>query len=997
MDGMVRARQTAGTAVAGRRLIEDWLPIAALGEESMRERRFSLAGNALPPNNSLHVWWARRPLIASRAAILASVLPANTDRGRFTRALGILGDPIAARDLIATARRTGERIPDPYTWPRAFRHSLTNSDRAWLASILDETFPTVLDPTAGGGSIPFEAARLGLPTLANDLNPVATLIMRATVEWPMRHGTVLRPAFDKLARQFRTRLGERLAWAFPQHRAPDEVDTTYLWARTVRCPHCDGLVPLSPNWRLAPDGTGVQLVPHLGTGPGDAARRCTFVIVANPAQHAPGTVTDGDGLCPFGDCGRVMDGDSIKAQAQAGGMGEQLFAVVFKRRVETRTKSGKPGRDKWERGYRAPRPEDDNSEAIAARLAEKMEEWEALDYVPSEDIGDLSNYDRGHRMYGLEKWRDFFSPRQFLGHVTSVEIYNELLAEQTRVSDADELTKTAFTYLALAFDKLIDYNSRMTRWHSIREVVVNTFDSHNFAHRWSFTEMAPLVTGLGYDWVIGQVGKCVEELVELAQPGSFATDLLISRVAVVAPPVTITCGPGDTLSHIADATVDVVVMDPPYYDNVMYAELSDFFYVWLKRTAGQVVPELFTRRLTDKDAEAVANPAKFAGQKGAKALAGRDYQERMARIFAECRRVLRPDGVMTLMFTHKATGAWDALTTGLMEANFAITASWPVNTEAEGSLHIKDKSAANSTVFLVCRPRPDVDGNAPVQYWEDVEPLVAEAVRRRVGEFQAAGIGGVDLYLACFGPALEEFSRHWPLRRGTPRPAPEARRRQKQAELFPGEWDPYAATPEDALDAARREVKRWRLDALSRRRGRAELDPLCSFFVLAWDAFKAPVFPYDEGLRLARAVGVDLDRQVVGTLAEKKGSDLLLWDSGKRAAKGALGEASGVRSMMDALHGVAHAVRSRSLAAGRDAAERAGLLGDTAFQHALALALEVLPVGRAAGAPLGSDLGAASSDFEALESLRRLAFADTVAVPEQLALPLGTVEAGAAE
>ena len=125
-------------------------------------------------------------------------------------------------------------------------------------------------------------------------------------------------------------------------------------------------------------------------------------------------------------------------------------------------------------------------------------------------------------------------------------------------------------------------------------------------------------------------------------------------------------------------------MDPPYYDNVMYAELSDFFYVWLKRTAGHVFPELFRRKLTDKENEAVANPARFAGQSGAKALAGRDYQQRMAAIFAECRRVLKADGVMTLMFTHKATGAWDALTTGLIEAGFVITASWPVNTEAEG-------------------------------------------------------------------------------------------------------------------------------------------------------------------------------------------------------------------------------------------------------------------------------------------------------------------------
>jgi hypothetical protein len=739
---------------------------------------------------------------------------------------------------------------------------------------------------------------------------------------------------------------------------------------------------------LAPDGTGVRLHPHLGTGPGDTARRCTVEVVQRADQHAKGTVADGDGTCPFPDCGRVIDGDEIKRQAQAGGMGEQLLVVVFKRRVETKTKTGKRGRDKWERGYRAPRLEDDNSAEVAKRLAEKMEEWQALDFVPSEHIGDLSNYDRGHRMYGVNKWSDLFNPRQLLGHTTGVEVFRELLAEREAKGTLDEVTTAAFVYLALGMDKMADYNSRMTRWHSIREVMVNTFDSHNFAHRWAYAEMTPLVAGIGYDWVVGQVAKCIGELVTLTRPDAAEEGRLIRTASAVAlPSVTITCKSGDTLDHIDNASIDVVVMDPPYYDNVMYAELSDFFYVWLKRTAGQVVPELFTRRLTDKDNEAVANSAKFEGQKGAKALAGRDYQQRMARIFEECRRVLKPNGIMTLMFTHKATGAWDALTKGLMQAGFIITASWPINTEAEGSLHIKDKSAANSTIFLVCRPRLAALPNTEAEYWEDVEPLVAAAVRRRVEEFQKAGIGGVDLYLACFGPALEEYSRHWPLKRGTPRPTPEAKRRQRQTALFEEEWDPYAVTPEDALDAARREVKRWRLEALGQKQGRAELDPLTSFFVLAWDSFRAPVFPYDEALRLARAVGVDLDSQVVGVLAEKKGSDLLLWDSGKRAAKASLGAPDGSRAMIDALHHAAHSARTKTLAAAKEALEKRGLLGEASFRLALQLVLEVLPVSRAfSGVTLDGDVGAASNDFEALENLRRLALSDDVPAPEQLKL-----------
>ena len=753
------------------RLIERWLPIAALGEESVRERR---SMTALPPTYYLHVWWARRPLVSSRAAVLASLLPADADREKFMHVLGIHGDPVAARNAIDRARRARVRVDNPYGYDRAFGYLLDQSDRAWLRSTLGDSIKgiAVLDPTAGGGSIPFETIRMGFASLANDLNPVASLIMKATVEWPSAYSHDVRERFDDLATDWRRRIEDRLSTSFPQRDLPDRVDLTYLWARTITCPYCDGLVPLSPNWRLAPDGTGVRLKPELGSGLGSDGRICSFEIVQSAKEQSGGTVARGDGTCPYSDCGRVIDGDEIKRQAQAGQMGEQLFAVVYKDRVEKRLKSGKRGKDKWVRGYRSPRPEDDNGTEIKARLDEKLLEWEALDIVPSESFPEISNDDRPIQ-YGMPLWRDLFSSRQLLCHGTSVEVFREMLDADRAEGKLNEVRQAAYGYLALSLDKLRDYNSRMTRWHVNREVMVNTFDRHDFSFKWSYAEMAPLIVGLGYDWAIGQTTKCIDELVALVRSEAKGnTGGLFDEANAaeyIPPPVTITCKPGDSLDHIEDGSIDVVVMDPPYYDNVMYAELSDFFYVWLKRTAGHVFPELFRRHLTDKDNEAVANPAKFRDQKGAGALARRDYQERMASIFAECRRTLKPDGVMTLMFTHKATGAWDALTKGLMEAGFAITASWPINTEAEGSLHIKNKAAANSTVFLVCRPRiGDFEAEQDL-YWEDVEPRIAKAVRTRVKEFQAAGITGVDLYLASFGPALEEFSRHWPLKRGTPR------------------------------------------------------------------------------------------------------------------------------------------------------------------------------------------------------------------------------------
>ncbi len=601
----------------------------------------------------------------------------------------------------------------------------------------------------------------------------------------------------------------------------------------------------------------------------------------------------------------------------------------------------------------------------------------------------------------MTHWRDLFSPRQLLCHGTSVEIYREMLEEDRRAGKLTPLRRAAYGYLALTLDTALNYNSRGGRWDGTTGRVRWFFDRHDFAFVWSFGEMAPLIAGLGYDWAVDKTAKAIRELVELVAPEPAAaqhSDLFSDNgdppepdpARNTPPPVTITCKSADNLDHLGDASIDAVVMDPPWEANVMYAELSDFFYVWLKRTAGHVFPELFRGHLTDKDNEAVANVARFKGRKGAGARATRDYQERMAAIFAECRRGLKPSGIMTLMFTHKAAGAWDALTTGLMKAGFAITASWPVNTEAPGSMHIKDKAAANSTIFLVCRPRErrGPDAEKGTRWWEDAEPLVAGAVRGRVEEFQAAGIGGVDLYLASFGPALEEFSRHWPLERRSPRPKP--RQRKRQLDIFDEEWDPYATTPEDALDVARREVKRWRLDQLARMQSDDDLDPATAFFVLAWDAFKAPKFVYDEGLKLARAVGVNLETDIVRRLAEKSGQNLVLWDSSLRAAKGALGPADGSRGMIDVLQHAAHLARTRSLDAARDMLRDEGMDSSPDFAIALEAVLEVLPVSRGfRGFDLDTRaraLESASEDFDVLEKLRRLAFSDVVDEPEQLRL-----------
>ena len=762
------------------RLIERWLPIAALGEESIRERR---SMTALPPIYYLHVWWARRPLVASRAVIIASVLPAHADRAKFLNVIGIHGDPVAAKKRIAIANRQGERLgADAYGYSRAFGHIPSQADKEWLAENLPHGV-NVLDPTAGGGSVPFEAVRMGLKTLANDLNPVAALIERATIEWPSKYGTAVKDLVAMLGAEFTAEVRKRLSGVFPDE--PEDVTRPdgYLWARTIVCPYCDGLVPLSPNWRLAPDGLGVRLRPVLGAGAGLEGRVCEFEIVESAGEQSSGTVSRGDGTCPYSDCERVIDGDEIKAQAQTGRMGEQLFAIVYKKRVLTKTKTGRI-REKWVRHYRAPRPGDDNGAEIQAMLAEKLHEWEAFDIVPSESIGDMSNYDRGHKMYGMHKWTELFSPRQLLCHGTSVEVFREMLDADRASGKLNEVRKATYGYLALSLDKLRDYNSRMTRWHVGRQVMVNTFDHHNFSF-----QVVPRRDGAPHRRSRLRLGHQANRQVyrRARRPRSSRSER--HRRRPVRPRRSGRIHPAPDHHHLQAGR-------QPRPHRRRQHRRGDHGPAVLRqrhvRRAVGLLLRLAQAHRRPRLPRAVPPPPHRQGQRSRRQP--REVQGPQGR--ADTRRTglpgahgvhlrgvpprarnrrhhdpdVHPQGDRRLGCAHQ----------GPMEAGFAITASWPINTEAEGSLHIRNKAAANSTIFLVCRPRDTTHRVRENLYWEDVEPRVAHAVRARVRAFQDAGITGVDLYLASFGAGargvlapLAAAARHAATDpRGTPPAAP---------------------------------------------------------------------------------------------------------------------------------------------------------------------------------------------------------------------------------
>jgi hypothetical protein len=328
-------------------------------------------------------------------------------------------------------------------------------------------------------------------------------------------------------------------------------------------------------------------------------------------------------------------------------------------------------------------------------------------------------------------------------------------------------------------------------------------------------------------------------------------------------------GNASDLGSIPQRSIAHICVDPPYYDNVMYAECSNYFYVWLKRLVGALYPTWFETELADSENEAVVNVERFAafGPKK-KQLAHADYERKMAAAFREMHRVLRDDGVLTVMFTHKKVEAWDTLATSLIGAGFTIHSSWPVHTESERSLHQAKKNAAQSTILLSCRKW---EVSSKEVWWDDIKGTVRRTAREKAAEFEHQGIRGVDLYIATFGPTLAILSEHWPV---------------LTAEVDERTGEPKPLRPEVALDLAREEVVALRKQGLLL--GRAvQFDLYTDWYLMAWDAFRAEQCPGAEALKLAIAVGLSFEERVIGEkrLVTKKGANVTLQQPKARRKK----------------------------------------------------------------------------------------------------------------
>jgi hypothetical protein len=378
----------------------------------------------------------------------------------------------------------------------------------------------------------------------------------------------------------------------------------------------------------------------------------------------------------------------------------------------------------------------------------------------------------------------------------------------------------------------------MTRWHYGGGPVIGTFGGHNFSLKWTFGEMIFTGPNSGAAWGLSQVVDAYKGIAELLKSAR-------ARHVADSPPITILNGTAAHISSLANGAVDLVCMDPPYYDNVQYGELSDYFYVWQKRTLSDLYPELFTRRLMDKSVEAVANPARDGSAKAAKLA----YEQVMGQIFAECRRVLKDNGLMTLMFTHKSQEAWEALTRSLIEAGWMITASFPVESEAAESIHQKNTASAASSIFLSWRKR--VLEYAVPALWtglagQGVQQQIRQAVKEALVEFAPLRLTPVDEMVAAYGRALRVLSQQWPVMDGD-----------------------ESVGPIRAMNEASRVVAEHRIARITRGRLAVDdLDPETAMALTLYGIWGVNAFSYDEALNLSRSLNIALSARPAGYRVE---------------------------------------------------------------------------------------------------------------------------------
>ncbi|BCO37717.1 DUF1156 domain-containing protein [Mycobacterium heckeshornense] len=725
-------------AVPRRKLIEVAIPLEKINAESAREKSIR---HGHP--STLHLWWSRKPLATARAVLFAQLVDdPSSHPDRFP----------TDEDVAAERKRLHELIERLVVWENIGDQELLREAHQEILNSTDGNPPPVLDPFAGGGTIPLEAQRLGLQAHACDLNPVAVLITKALIEippkfagrtpvfpgavnetfstWPGASG--LAEDVRRYGRWMRDEAEKRIGHLYPKATLPGGATATviaWIWARTVTCPNprCGIAMPLTSKWWLGKKkGKETYVIPRVDNGTVRFA--IGHGLAGAPRQEDDGTVDRSGARC-IG-CGAAVDREHIKAEGRAGRMGAQLMATVAE---GNRTRIYLEPTEEHERAADVPSPKD----------------------VPE---GELA-YDPRNVWtppYGLTTFADLFTPRQ----LTALTTFSDLVGEARELVLRDALAAgmpegdrldaggtgaaayadAVATYLGLGVSRTADLGNSIATWSSSRDQTRNLFARQAIPMSWDFVEVNPFADAAG--------------------SVAIATETMRDALAHLA---------AETIAYVEQADARqiaasemLISTDPPYYDNVGYSDLSDFFYVWLRRSLRAIHPSVLGTMLVPKAEELVANPYRHGGKDGAHQFFEKGFRE----VFRRARETTLLDFPITVYYAFKqkeselggdSSTGWETLLEGMIQSGWAITATWPMRSERGGRMLSVGTNALASSIVLALRPRPDnaprIDGR---RFITTLKAELPEALR----ELRQGAIAPVDLPQAAIGPGMAVFSRH---------------------------------------------------------------------------------------------------------------------------------------------------------------------------------------------------------------------------------------------
>jgi adenine-specific DNA methylase len=741
-----------------KRLIEVDLPIKRISEHARREK--SIRHGHI---STLHIWWARRPLAACRAVICAALWPDPADPlcpEKFKDTARQLMMKWAEQNFaLLTSTESINRFvqiqkkPDKLNDDLFLRYTLldfiadfSNWDNSTVKEYLETsreltqsahkalsgapgTRPLLIDPFAGGGTIPLEALRVGADAFASDLNPVAVLLNKVMLEYLPQYGQRLGDEVKKWGDWIEKETRKELTEFYPKD-ADGSVPIAYLWARTIQCegPGCGAVIPLMRSMWLSKKGNrtaAVKIITH------DADKRIEFEIITNPKPKdvRAGTVRRSACTCPF--CNYTTPAENARKQfvSRDGGANDAMLVAVVLLSATGATHFRKSNSNDYKVFKRA--------ESVLSR---KIQSVQKQSIVPNEPLPYLRSIFNVN-LLGINEWGKLFNSRQALALVTLVDKTRLAIDKIHFQTNDDKFSVAIGTCLAMAVDRCADYWSSLAVWAG--DFVAHTFGRQALGIIWDYAEVAGFSGGSGnYAGAIEWIYRCLAR-----ESASFAYAAHVNLASASEHP-------------LPDDSAQAFITDPPYYDAVPYADLSDFFYVWLKRTIGNYYKDIFDSTLTRKNGEIV----QLSERNEMYSYKTREYFENlMKQSMSEGRRILQPEGIGVVVFAHKTTTGWETQLKAMIDAGWTITGSWPIDTERPGRLRANNAAALASSIHLVCRPRENPDGSLrmdDIGDWRDVLAELPKRIHDWMPRLAEEGVVGADAIFACLGPALEVFSRY---------------------------------------------------------------------------------------------------------------------------------------------------------------------------------------------------------------------------------------------